>query len=464
MKTNTNHQFISKFSVLVWVLVFFTSIKLSYGLPIVHGDAQKQRGLKHFQVNKNRHNSDDKVFRDALKKISKGRKTFRYDTFGDESFWGDGLKLHLAIAGEKLGGVGAGLSPKQALGVGLKVDVKALPKNLRKALRKGKVDLDDPATTLALLQLDAVLGLTGFFDDSGNIKSVGIQCALCHSVVDDSFAPGIGKRLDGWANRDLNVGAIIGLAPNLQPFVDLLGVDLAKVKAVLASWGPGKFDAELNIDGKAFRPDGGAAATLIPPAFGLAGVNLHTWTGWGGVAHWNAFVAVLEMGGQGTFIDSRLNDAEKFPIAAANDFGNFRSDPDLVTKKLADLHLYQLALSAPKPPKGSYNKSAAKRGKVLFNGKAQCSNCHVPPIYTEPGWNLHSPEEMGIDSFQADRSPDGGYRTSPLKGLWTHMKGGFFHDGRFPTLVAVIRHYDKVFKLELSDNEVNDLSEFLKSI
>jgi len=372
----------------------------------------------------------------------------------------------LAIAGDRFGGVGSGLSPKDALAVGLKVDVKALPKRLRKALRRGKVDLDDPATTLALLQINAIVGVTGFFDDTGNIKSVGIQCALCHSVVDNSFAPGIGRRLDGWANRDLNIGAIIGLAPNLQPFVDLLGVDLATVKAVLASWGPGKFDAELNIDGKAFRPDGGAAATLIPPAFGLAGVNLHTWTGWGGVSHWNAFVAVLEMGGQGTFIDSRLTDADKFPIAAANGFDYIRPEPedDRVTKILPELHLYQLALNAPIPPKGSYDKLAAERGKVLFNNKAQCATCHVPPIYTEPGWNLHLPEEIGIDSFQADRSQDGGYRTSPLKGLWTHVKGGFIHDGRFPTLTAVIRHYDKVFNLNLSDNEVSDLSEFLMSI
>ena len=462
MKTNTNHKLISKLIVLI--LVFFTSTNQSYGLSKVDGDLSILESNKHFQANRNKHNSDNAIFWNTLKKINKGRKTFRYDTFGDEAFWGDGLKLHLAIAGEKLGGVGPGLSPNDALELGLKVDIKALPKRLRKELRQGKVDLDDPAVTLALLQLEAVVGLTGFFDDSGTIKSVGIQCALCHSVVDDSFAPGIGRRLDGWANRDLNVGAIIGFAPNLQPFVDLLGIDLATVKAVLASWGPGKFDAELNIDGKGFRPDGGASATLIPPAFGLAGVNLHTWTGWGGVSHWNAFVAVLEMGGQGTFIDSRLNDAEKFPIAAANDFGNIRSYPDLVTKKLPNLHLYQLALSAPKPPKGSYDESAAKRGKILFNGKAQCANCHVPPIYTEPGWNLHSPEEMGIDSFQADRSPDGGYRTSPLKGLWTHMKGGFFHDGRFPTLAAVISHYDNLFNLELSDREINDLSEFLQSI
>ncbi|MEE9425011.1 MAG: hypothetical protein V3V18_08515 [Methylococcales bacterium] len=454
MKTNLRLKVIRSFPVILFVI--FTFINLSVGVTTVHADSQKQKHLKN--------TNDRKIYRDALAMINKGRKTFRYDTFGDELFWGDGIGLHLAIAGERFGGVGPGLSPIQALAVGLKVDVKALPRRLKKELRRGNVDLDDPATTLALLQLDAIVGITGFFDDSGNIKSVGIQCALCHSVVDNSFAPGIGQRLDGWANRDLNVGAIIGLAPNLQPFVDLLGVDLETVKAVLASWGPGKFDAELNIDGKAFRPDGGAAATLIPPAFGLAGVNLHTWTGWGGVSHWNAFVAVLEMGGQGTFIDSRLKDAEKFPIAAANGFDAIRPETDLVTKKLPDLHLYQLALKAPIPPKDSYDNAAADRGKTLFNGKAKCANCHVPPIYTEPGWNLHSPKEMGIDSFQADRSPEGGYRTSPLKGLWTHMKGGFFHDGRFPTLTSVIRHYDKIFKLKLSDQEVSDVSEFLKSI
>ena len=451
MDTNLKMNSSINFAV-VWLAIFVLT-NLSIGIPTVHAESFNQ-------LNKN----DKKIVRDALQMLVKGKKTFRYDTFGDEAFWGDGLGLHLAIAGERFGGVGPGLSPTDALAVGLKVDVKALPRQVKKALRRGEIDLEDPATTLTLLQLGAVVGVTGFFDDSGNIKSVGIQCALCHSVVDDSFAPGIGRRLDGWANRDLNVGAIIGLSPNLQPFVDLLGVDLATVKAVLASWGPGKFDAELNIDGKAFRPDGGAAATLIPPAFGLAGVNLHTWTGWGGVSHWNAFVAVLEMGGQGTFIDSRLKDADKFPVAAANGFDAIRPDNDQVTDKLPDLHLYQLALKAPLPPNGSFDVVAAKRGKTLFSGKAQCANCHVTPIYTEPGWNLHSPEEMGIDSFQADRSPDGGYRTSPLKGLWTHTKGGFFHDGRFPTLVTVIRHYNSVFNLNLSDDEVNDLREFLLSI
>jgi cytochrome c peroxidase len=407
---------------------------------------------------------DTAIHRNAAASLERGRQTFRYDTFGDEVFWGDTLMLHQAIQGERFGGVGPGVSPNTALAVGLKVDVDALPRALQRQLKEGQVDLDDPASTLALLRLDAVLGVTGFFNENGSLRSIGIQCALCHSTVDDSFAPGIGHRLDGWANRDLNVGAIIGLAPNLQPVADLLGVDVATVQAVLASWGPGKFDAELFLDGKAFQPDGRSAATLLPPAFGLAGVNLHTWTGWGSVTHWNAFVANLEMHGQGTFYDPRLNDAEKFPIAAANGFGNLRSDPDLITPKLSDLHFYQLAIPAPEPPEGSFDREAAQRGEALFNGKADCARCHVPPLYTEPGWNMHTAEEIGIDDFQAMRSPDERYRTAPLKGLWTHTRGGFYHDGRFETLQAVIEHYDSVFGLGLSEDEVRDLIEFLKSL
>ncbi len=400
----------------------------------------------------------------AANSLKEGRKTFRFDTFGSESFWGDALRLHTTIAGEQNGGVGPGLSPATALGVGLKVDVDALPAALKGKLGRGEVDLNNPATTLALLQLNAVVGVQGFFDKAGKIESVGITCTLCHGTVDDSFAPGIGKRLDGWANRDLNVGAIIAFAPNLAPFSDLLGVDDATVRTVLNSWGPGKFDAELILDGKAFRPDGGSASTLLPPAFGLAGVNMHTWTGWGSVTHWNAFVAVLEMHGQGTFYDPRLNDAAKFPIAASAGFGNVRHDPDLVTAKLADLHFYQLALPAPKPPEGSFDQAAATRGQALFVGKAECAVCHVPPLYTEPGWNMHTPAEIGIDDFQANRSPDGRYRTAPLKGLWTHTKGGFYHDGRFATLLDVVNHYNDHFQLNLGEQEKSDLVEFLKSL
>ncbi|WP_407676462.1 hypothetical protein [Povalibacter uvarum] len=400
----------------------------------------------------------------AFRQISEGRQTFRYATFGDEEFWGDVLGLHLAIAGAANGGVGPGVSPRTALAVGLKVDSEALPKRVQRALRAGALNLDDPAVTLDLLRLNAVVGVTGFFDDANRLRSVGIQCALCHSVVDDSFAPGIGQRRDGWANRDLNVGAIIGLAPRLEPVAQLLGVDVATVRAVLASWGPGKFDAELFLDGKAFRPDGRSAATLIPPAFGLAGVNLHTWTGWGSVTHWNAFVANLEMHGKGTFYDPRLDDATKFPIAAREGFGHITATEDQITPALGALHLYQLALAAPRPPRGSYNANAAARGKTLFNGKAECSTCHVPPIFTEPGYNMHTPEEIGIDSFQADRAPDGRYRTAPLKGLWTHTRGGFYHDGRFATLGDVIAHYDGTFGLGLSAGEKRDLAEYLKSL
>jgi hypothetical protein len=251
--------------------------------------------------------------------------------------------------------------------------------------------------------------------------------------------------------------------------VDLLrladpSIDGPTVRAVLRSWGPGKFDAELLMDGKAFRPDGKSAATLIPPAFGLAGVNLHTWTGWGSVTHWNGFVANLEMQGKGTFYDPRLNDALKFPIAAQAGFGNVRNDPDLITPKLAQLHLYQLSLPAPRAPRDSYSAARAERGKELFNGKADCARCHVPPLFTEPGWNMHTPEEIGIDSFQAERSPDGHYRTAPLKGLWSHSTGGYYHDGRFADLREVVKHYDDHFTLGLTVEETTDLVHYLRSL
>jgi hypothetical protein len=415
----------------------------------------------------------------VVKMVRDGRNTFRNDTFGDEAFWGGVLQLHEAIEGSKFGGVGPGVSPKTALAVGLKVDVDALPQPLQKAIAAGQVNLDDPATTLALLSLDSVVGVKGFFNPNGSLKSMGITCALCHSTVDDSFAPGIGHRLDGWANRDLNVGAIVSLAPNLQPVADLISlagttVDVPTLKAVLGTWGPGKFDAEVFMDGKALRPDGKSAATLIPPAYGLAGVNLHTWTGWGSVTHWNAFVANLEMHGQGTFSDARLNNPAQFPIAAKAHFFDVRPPtgaPDLITSKLPALHVFQLSLGAPKAPEGSFDEAAARRGQALFAGKANCASCHVPPIFTEPGWNMHRPEEIGIDSFQADRAPDHAYRTAPLRGLFAHQKGGFFHDGRFATLADVVNFYNSPrvnglggFDLGLTDQEKADLVEYLKSL
>jgi hypothetical protein len=404
----------------------------------------------------------DPIADNAQTMLDQGRQIFRFDTFGDEAFWGDTLKLHQAVAGAKQGGVGPGVSPKTALSVGLKVDSDALPQSVVDGVKNGTVDLTDPATTVALLNLNAVVGLTGFSGTDGKLKSLGIQCALCHSTVDDSFAPGIGHRRDGWANRDLNVGAIIALAPDLSVLTNLLGVDDATVRTVLNSWGPGKFDAELSLDGKAFRPDGKSGAVLIPPAFGLAGVNLGTWTGFGSTTYWNAFVANLEMHGKGTFYDPRLNDSTQFPVAAKAGFASVRSDSDSITSKLAALHFYQLAIPAPKAPGADFAFNfAAPRGKTLFNGKAQCARCHVPPLFTEPGYNMHTPEELGIDSFQADRSPTKMYRTAPLKGLFSHLKGGFFHDGRFPDLRSVVDHYDTNLKTGLTDEEKGDLIAYL---
>jgi hypothetical protein len=407
---------------------------------------------------------NDPVVASAAQAIQNGRTTFRFDTFGDEAFWGDTLKLHQAIAGSANGGVGAGLSPKGALGLGLKVDADVIPSDLAQQIKAGQVDLDSPATTLALLQINAVVGVTGFFNPDKSIRAVGIQCALCHSTVDDSFSPGIGKRLDGWPNRDLNVGAIIALSPDLTPFTQLLQVDDATVRTVLMSWGVGKFDAELLLDGKAARPDGGSSATLLPAAFGLAGVALHTYTGWGSVTHWNALVANIEMMGKGTFFDPRLDDATKFPVGARAMRGHVRNTPDLISPKLADLHLYQLALKSPTPPSGSFDSAAADRGKTSFTGKARCSECHVPPMFSEPGWPMHTAAEIGIDDFQAKRSPDERYRTTPLGGLWSHTKGGFYHDGRFATLMDVVNHYDTFLTLGLSASEKSDLVEYLKSL
>ncbi|HZX83662.1 MAG TPA: hypothetical protein VFF19_08875 [Reyranella sp.] len=400
----------------------------------------------------------------ATQMLKDGRKIFRFETFGSEAFWGDTLELHKAVAGAKNGGVGPGLSPKAALAVGLKVDADALGEQLKAQIKAGKVNLDDPATTIALLKANAVVGVTAFANPNGSVRSMGIQCAFCHSTVDNSFAPGIGKRLDGWANRDLNVGAIVSLAPNLKPFTDLLGVDTETVKRVLASWGPGRYDAELDKDGKAFRPDGKQAGTLIPPAFGLAGVNLATWTGFGSVTYWNAYVAATQMHGAATFFDPRFNNKEQYPVSAKSGAGNTRNVPDKTTAKLAALHFYQLSLPPPKAPPGSYDKAAFERGKAIFAGAGKCATCHVPPHFTEPGHNLHTPAEIGIDSFQADRSPTRMYRTAPLAGLWTHQKGGFYHDGRFATLADVVNHYDTHLTLGLTAANKTDLVEYLKGL
>jgi hypothetical protein len=396
--------------------------------------------------------------------LRQGRHVFRFDTFGDQAFWGGALQLHKAIEGAKLGGVGPGVSPKTALALGLKVDSRMLPKSVARAIRRGQVNLNSPKTTLALLRLNAVVGLKGFFNRRGTLRSVGITCAVCHSTVDNSFAPGIGRRRDGWPNRDLNVGAIVNAAPNLKPVADVLRVPEPTVRKAVTAWGPGKFDAELFIDGKAFRPDGKTAATLLPPAFGLAGVNLHTYTGWGSIPYWNAFVANLEMHGSGRFFDSRLDDPVKFPVAARLRLGHTDNHPDLISSKLPALHFYQLALRAPRPSPRSFNHRAARRGKAVFMGRGRCASCHTPPTFSEPGWNLHRPSEICTDSFQADRSPTGMYRTTPLRGLFAHRKGGFYHDGRFKSLGAVVNHYNRCFGLSLSPRQKRDLVQYLKSL
>jgi hypothetical protein len=406
--------------------------------------------------------------------FEQGKEIFRFDTFGDEDYWGGMLQLHKAVEGAALGGVGPGVSPKTALTVaGLKVDVDALPANLQAKLKQGKVDLDSPATTLALLQLNAVVGVKGFFDRGGSLSSIGITCALCHSTVDDSFAPGIGKRLDGWPNQDLNVGLIVSLAPNLaQMALQVLGATdpatINTLKQVLLSWGPGFYDAEVNIDAIGFRPDGKSAATRIPAAYGHLGENLHTWTGgFGNVTYWNAYVANLQMHGNGNFNDERFNDPGKYPAAIRGGFFKLRHDPDQVTSKLAPLHYYQLSLKAPTPPPGSFDPTAAKRGETVFNGQGKCSECHMPPLYTDAGYNAHTPVEMCIDSFQADRGPTGAIGstmvTAQLSGLWARSKRGFYHDGRFRTLLDVANHYDACFNIGLSPGDKSDLVEFLKS-
>lgn len=405
---------------------------------------------------------NNKINEDDPALISNGKNIFRFESFGDEDFWSGLLHIDKAIAGSANGGFGAGVSPKTALAVGLKVDADALPQSVVNGITNGSISLDDPATTLALLKLNAVIGLKSDFDAAGNFKSVGITCAVCHSTVDNSFAPGIGKRLDGWPNRDLNVGTIISLTDNAQPIANLLHVDEGTLRTVLSAWGPGKFSAILFMDGKALRPDGKVAANLIPAAFGLKDVKLTTYTGWGDISYWNSFVGNLEMHGKGSFHDQRLNNPTKYPIAVENKFYDVTNNPDLITSKLDALRAYQHSIAAPTPPAGSFDATAAARGKLLFNGKANCMSCHGGAIYTDN--SLRSASEIGIDDFESQRSPTGKYRTPPLGGLFARAKGGFYHDGRFATYLDVVNHYNTHFNLNLSDAEKNDLVEYLKSL
>ncbi len=356
-------------------------------------------------------------------KVATGKEIFRFDTFGDEVFWTDTLHMNDVIQ--------TGVSPKTALAVGLKVDADALPPGIL-----AQVDLNSPATTVALLKLNAVVGLRGTITTVNGkdvLTRVGITCALCHSTVDNSVAPGIGHRQDGWANRDLNVGAIIALSPALQA---------PATQAVLNSWGPGKYDAYWNHDGKN-NPQ------MIPPAFGLNGVALETFTGEGVVSYWNAYVAVTQMHGQGSFSDARTG-------------LNIVASPDQVTSKLSALREYQLSIDAPRPSSASFDAVAASRGQALFTGKAACISCHSNATFTEAADKLHDPSEIGTDPALALRSATKKYRTTPLRGAWQHAP--YFHDGSAATLADVVNFFDTKMQLKLSVQEKSDLTEYLKSL
>jgi hypothetical protein len=348
--------------------------------------------------------------------LQSGQDVFRYATYGDEQFWTDTLQMHTVIA--------TSVDPITALGVGLKVDADAVPPEVL-----ASADLTSPATTVALIGLNAVVGIQGKVVD-GILTEVGITCGLCHSTVDDSVMPGIGHRLDGWPNRDLDPGLIISLSPALT----------AEQRAVYQSWGPGRFDPRFNVDG-INHP------VLIPPAYGLAGVPAETYTGDGPISYWNAYVATLEMGGKGTFIDPRIG------IEVV-------STPDLVTPRLPALLAYQLTLQKPPPPPGTFDAEAAARGELVFTGAGRCSSCHQGALYTEE--SLHTAAETDMDPLHATRSATGMYRTTPLRALWQHPP--YFHDGSAETLADVVNHYDSALELGLSAEQRSDLVQFLLSL
>lgn len=368
--------------------------------------------------------------------ITAGQQIFRYDTFGDEQLWTDVLRMHEVVAN---------VPPATALAVGLKVDVDALPPAIIKALRAGRVDLNDPAVTLALLKLNAVVGVQGKVDDQGQLTSLGITCALCHSSVDDSFTKGIGRRMDGWANTDLNVGAIVALSPALDN----------DTRAEFNTWGPGRYDPRHHaFDGTNLIPlNSPSLPIVIPPIYGLRGVGFETVTADGPISYWNSYVGVGQMGGKGVFNDPRI--------------GLFiNQSPDLVTPKLAALLDYQLSL---RPPTGTFDRAAANRGRHLFRNEAGCASCHQGSTFTDvlsgPDPRvpfLHPAADTGMDPAYALRSATGQYRTTPLRGLLQHAP--YFHDGSAADLRAVVEHYDTLFGLHLTGAQKADLVEYLKSL
>jgi cytochrome c5 len=364
--------------------------------------------------------------------LEQGKQIFRYDTFGDEAFWTGTLRMNEVIS--------AAVDPATALSVGLKVDAEALPPAVVQAIKDGKVDLKSPATTVVLLKLNAVVGVKGTVETvngKDTLTRVGITCALCHSTVDDSFAPGIGKRLDGWANRDLNPGAIIALSPAVD----------AEGKKQLNSWGKGKFDPRHNVDNLS-KP------LVIPPAYGLQGVHRITFTGDGTeLAYWNRYVAVAEMGGLGTVTEPRLN------------LSITHGTEDLVSSKLPALQAYQLSLPAPAPRPGSFDAAAAGRGKTVFDGPGKCITCHSGEQFTDANSTLHAPGDSMAEPESpsyASRTATKQYRTAPLKGVWQHAP--YFHDGSAATLADVTATYNRKRNLGLDQGQVADLTEYLKSL
>jgi len=358
--------------------------------------------------------------------LNDGRCIFRYDTFGDEQLWTDVLKLQELVQT---------LTPKVALSVGLKVDADAVPADVLAA-----ADLDDPATTVALLSLDAVVGVRAQVEE-GVVTRIGITCASCHSTVDNSVMPGVGKRLDGHPNRDFNPGAILALTPGIGTLAQSLGVPEADAVAALNSWGPGRYDARFNQD-KQSHP------VLIPPAYGLKDVALETYTGEGPVSYWNAYVAVTQMGGHGNFSDPRLD-------------LDIVQTPDRVTPKLPALRAYQFSLAAPKPSSDTFDSRAANRGKRLFEGVAKCSSCHSGKSFSDAP-RLHDAAETGMEPIEAARSATGKYRTTPLRGAFSHAP--YFHDGSAATFADVVEHYDTELDLSLTAAQKSDLVEYLKSL
>ena len=369
--------------------------------------------------------------------IREGQEIFRYDTFGDEQLWTDVLRMHEVVAT---------VSPATALAVGLKVDVDALPAGIISALKVGQVDLNDPAVTTELLRLNSVVGVIGKVNDSGQLTSVGITCALCHSSVDDSFTKGIGKRLDGWANTDLNVGAIVALSPALDP----------GLKAEFNAWGPGKYDPRHHaFDGaNIIGLNAPSLPIVIPPIYGLKKVGFETFTADGPISYWNSYVGVSQMGGQGTFKDWRIG-------------LDIVQEPDLVTPKLPALLAYQLSLHPPAAPQDSFDPVAAARGKQIFRNDARCVTCHTGPALTDVRSGdsipfLHAPSEVGTDPMYAERTATKKYRTTPLRALFQHAP--YFHDGSARDLPAVVEHYNRQLSLNLTPAQKADLVEFLKSL